>query len=249
MNAIADVMSTHYGKTLAVERVYYANSDLVTKAVADGSVHMSEPYYYMGGFYDNKPRIEALHVSCVTVATTSAFSSTKASGITSIDNLYDKIVQGPNRKVGFIGAGNYDAVSHILPSSVQPIYITDSTILEQEVDNGTLLASYISEGSASETSTRFVYSTGVISPRVALFRKDDTENCALSSQTTSSEDEDSCDSCTAMVMVVIILSVVTLMLTCLIALLICKERSGRPLFMTPLKEGSPVGQAVGNNSF
>jgi hypothetical protein len=256
MHAIANTISSHYGKPITVQRVYYANSDLVTKAVASGTVHMSEPYYYLSGFHDNKPRIEALHTSCVTVATASAFSSTKASGIKSMDGLYDKIVQGPNRRLGFIGAGNYDAVSHVLPSNVEPVYITDSDMLEKAVDNGTLLASYISEGSASEAGTRFVYETGVVSPRVALFRQDDTKHCVHRSAlaevaATGNQKEDSLgieeDNCTLLVIVVIILAVATLMLTCLLGLLICKERSGRPLFMTPLKDAvDPAGQVVGS---
>jgi hypothetical protein len=248
MQAIADAIGSHYGKTVAVERVYYDDSDLVVQAVADGVVHMSEPYYYMSGFHDDKPRIEALHMSCITVATSSAFSSTAASGITSMDNLYDRIASGPNRKVGFIGAGNYDAVSHILPSNVQPTYITDSSILEEQVDNGTLLASYISESSASSTASRVVYETGVISPRVALFRRDDMKDCVRPSATNASEKDDDGDNKIIFAVVTIILSVVILMLTCLLAVLICKERSGRPVFMTPLKQERP-GEAVGNNKF
>jgi len=246
MNAIANAMSSHYGQTITVQRVYYDNSDLVNKAVANGTVHMSEPYYVASGFHDSKPRIEALDMSCVTIATASAFSSTKASGIKSMDALYDKIVQGPNRRVGFIGAGNYDAVSHVLPSNVEPVYITDSKAMEEAVNDGTLLASYISESSPSESATRFVYESGVISPRVALFRRDDTRNCvhtsALEEAMTQQED------ISTMTVVVVILAVVILMLTCLLCLLICKERSGKPLFMTPLKEAGPDGQTVGAGS-
>merc|ERR1712085_96992 len=106
MNSIASQMGTHYGKSIKVKRVYYTISDLVIAAVANGTdVDMSEPYYYLGGFHDSQPRIEALHSSCVTVATASAFSSTVASGLSSMDKLYEKIIAGPNRKVGFIGAG------------------------------------------------------------------------------------------------------------------------------------------------
>jgi hypothetical protein len=79
-----------------------------------------------------------------------------------MDELYAKIVAGPNRKVGFIGAGNYDAVSHVLPTNTEPTYITDSTELEGKVNDGTLLASYISESTASTTGNRVVYETGVM---------------------------------------------------------------------------------------
>lgn len=251
MNAIAAVMSTHYGKSIAVERVYYANSDLVNKAVADGTdVDMSEPYYYLGGFHDSKPRIEALHISCITVATASAFSSTKASGIKNMDDLYNKILAGPNHKVGFIGAGNFDAVSHVLPANTAPIYITAFAELEEAVANGTLLAYYESEGSASDTATSVVYETGVISPRVALFHKDSTSQCmasaglqvALDQKATAlkagNKAEEKCDEedTVPLKLVMIILAAVVFLMTCLLILLICKERSGKPLFMSPLME-------------
>eukprot|EP00746_Dinoflagellata_sp_MGD_P058681 gnl/MRDRNA2_/MRDRNA2_25092_c0_seq1.p1 gnl/MRDRNA2_/MRDRNA2_25092_c0~~gnl/MRDRNA2_/MRDRNA2_25092_c0_seq1.p1 ORF type:complete len:368 (+),score=55.32 gnl/MRDRNA2_/MRDRNA2_25092_c0_seq1:104-1207(+) len=187
MHAIVNAISSHYGTPISVHRVYYANSDLVNQAVANGTdVDMSEPYYYLGGFHDSKPRIESLHTSCITVATVTVFFSSKASGIKSMDELYQKVVQGPNRKVGFIGAGNYDSVSHVLPANIEPIYITDSAVLEERVNDGTLLAAWISEASASDTTNYVVYETGVISPRVALFRQDSTKDCVHGSATTSS---------------------------------------------------------------
>jgi len=241
MNAIATQMSTHYGKNINVKRVYYANSDLVIAAVANGTdVDMSEPYYYLGGFHDSQPRIEALHSSCVTVATASAFSSTVASGISSMDQLYAKIVAGPNRKVGFIGSGNYDAVSHVLPANVQPTYITDSIELENRVDDGTLLASYISESTANTAGNRVVYESGVISPRVAFFHKDTVDECvhklalsdtaAAATNCAATKDEGS----TLLGIVVVVLASVALLLTIILAFLIFKERSGKPVFYKPL---------------
>jgi len=249
MDAIATQMSTHYGKTIKVTRVYYPNSDLVIAAVANGTdVDMSEPYYYLSGFHDSQPRIEALHSSCVTVATSSAFSSTVASGISSMDQLYEKILAGPNRKVGFIGAGNYDAVSHVLPANVEPTYITDSAQLEGKVVDGTLLASYISESTATATAGRTVYETGVISPRVAFFRKDTVDECvdklALATNCAVADDKDD----TLMGIVVVVLASVALLLTLIVGLVICKERSGKPLFYKPLlgAGSSANAQAIGN---
>jgi len=254
MNSIATQIETHYGKTIKVKRVYYANSDLVIAAVANGTdVDMSEPYYYLSGFHDSQPRIEALGSSCVTVATSSAFSSTAASGISSMDELYNKIVAGPNRKVGFIGAGNYDAVSHVLPTNTEPTYITDSTELEGKVDDGTLLASYISESTASTAGNRAVYESGVISPRVAFFRKDTVAECvhklALSDSQVAAttcatiKDEDN----TLHGIVVIVLASVALLLTLILGFLIIKERSGKPVFYKPLLSATsgPRENAIG----
>jgi len=252
MNSIASQMGTHYGKSIKVKRVYYTTSDLVIAAVANGTdVDMSEPYYYLGGFHDSQPRIEALHSSCVTVATASAFSSTVASGLSSMDKLYEKIIAGPNRKVGFIGAGNYDAVSHVLPTNTEPTYITDSAELERQVDDGTLLASYISESNASTAGNRLVYETGVISPRVAFFHKDTVAECvhklALSDNTltaTNCATTDSKDD-TLLGIVVIVLASVALLLTLMLGFLIIKERSGKPVFYKPLIGASSSANGVG----
>jgi hypothetical protein len=251
-------MSSHYGKTIALKRVYYSNSDLVNAAVAAGvDADMSEPYYYLSGFHDSKPRIEALHFSCVTVATSSAFSSTISSAIKSMDELYSRIVAGPNRKVGFIGAGNFDAVSHLLPANVEPVYITDSGKLEGKVDDGTLLASYISEGESQTTATRRSYATGVISPRVALFRKDIPTSCnsqkavpipAPIPAPIPVPNKDKEDNEDVLFVIVIILASVVLLMTCIVGLLICKERSGSPLFAKPLLSGGANGQTVGNSN-
>ena len=42
--------------------------------------------------------------------------------------------------------GNYDSVSSALPSSVNPVTLTNSTEISQGVLDGTLIAGYLSEG-------------------------------------------------------------------------------------------------------
>ena len=66
-------------------------------------VDMSEPYYYLGGFADNEPRIEAMGFSCVTAGTASAFFVTRDSGMVGMDGLVDTIVNGGGNLIGFIG--------------------------------------------------------------------------------------------------------------------------------------------------
>ena len=44
----------------------------------------------------------------------SKFFVTPESNITNVDELYDVLEAGPNRLVGFIGQGNFDAVSAML---------------------------------------------------------------------------------------------------------------------------------------
>ena len=171
MMDIAAKMSAHYGKTISVKRVYYPNSVLVNVEVAKGEeVDMSEPYYYLGGFHQGDPRIEVLSFSCVTSGIASKFFTKAGSSITSTDLLYEALVAGPNRAVGFIGEGNYNSVSHLLPDSTTPSFVTSSDDIEANVLSGALVAGYLSEGEANATLFQ-TFDTGIISPRVALFRK------------------------------------------------------------------------------
>ena len=140
-------MSTNYGMTINLKRVYYTStpnglgaSAKVGHAVADGVDDMSEPYYYLGGAHDGVPRIESLAFSCITAGLESFFF-TKASGeIDSTDKLFTALTNGPNKAVGFIATGNYDSVSHLLPPDVTVTLVTNSSAMEanvqQHVDKG-----------------------------------------------------------------------------------------------------------------
>jgi hypothetical protein len=218
MNAIAERMSANYGKTITVERVYYASSVLVVDKVAEGvEVDMSEPYYYISGFHVNEPRIEALDFSCVTAGTASKFYTKKGSGITTTDQLFDAIAAGPNRAVGFIGQGNYDSVSATLPDSVSPTFTTDSADMAANVLSGALVAGYMSEGNANTTLFE-VFETGIISPRVALFHRD-VPTCS-----------------TSLMPATVAIAIVVLILALLLLLVIARERQQKPLFMPLLKQ-------------
>ena len=166
-SAIVAKMSAHYGIAITLERVYYSSSPLVIESVELGKeVDMSEPYYYLAGFHGNRPRIEALAHSCVTAGTASFFFTKKGSGITTVDQLYDVLQAGPNRNVGFIGSGNYDSVSAILPDNVSPSYDTNATDMARNVMSGAHVAGYSSEGNPPAEDGDFeVFGTGIVSPR------------------------------------------------------------------------------------
>ena len=168
MDAIVSTMAAHYAKPISLERVYYVNSALVVDAVAQAEdVDMSEPYYYLSGFHGNTPRIESLAFSCVTAGLASSFFTPKGSGVTSVDELYTRLAGGPNRAVGFIGQGNYDAVSAMLPESVSPTYVTNSSDMVANVLSGALVAGYVSEGTPPSPELFDTFETGIVSPRGA----------------------------------------------------------------------------------
>lgn len=227
MEAITAQLSANYGRTIALERVYFANSGLVVDAVAAGiHVDMSEPYYYLSGFNANVPRIESMAFSCVTAGLASKFFTTAGSGVTSTDELYTKISDGPNRAVGFIGQGNYDAVSNMLPDSVTPTFVTNATDMAANVLSGALVAGYVSEGLPPNPTAFEVFETGIISPRVALFRKDDP-GCSTAGGVLAAVREGA----PGLIAAVVVVAVVALLSIVLLAYLICKERSGSPVFM------------------
>jgi hypothetical protein len=263
MKEIVAKLVAHYGKPIALKRVYYVSSVLVGDNVADGTDDMSEPYYYLGGFHDEMPRIEALAFSCITAGLPSYFFTKASSTITSTDKLYAAL-GGPNKAVGFIGQGNYDSVSHLLPPSpaeLATLFYTNSSDMEANVDSGALVAGYNSEGDDGTWDyDRFhLFETGIVSPRVALFRKpsptcsanvetapelvkarDDlataaTETARLKDDLdTKNEDYDTL--LTGSIVVLVILAVVLLLTASVIIHLIRMEKKGSPLFMPLMSE-------------
>jgi hypothetical protein len=178
LQAIVDEFNAHYSTSVQIRRIYYPNSVEVGDRVADGTVDMSEPYYYLGGFHGGKPRIESLHFSCVTAGTAGIFIVKSDARINTLDALNSAIASGSNKKIGFIGQGNYDSVKDILDDTAVAVFETDGVVLANQVADGTLLAGYVSEGAPPDPTRFMEISTGIISPRVALFKKDvDTCSC------------------------------------------------------------------------
>jgi len=221
LKEIVGKLSAHYGKEIKIVRKYEVDSVKVVKAVANGDADMSEPYYYLNGFFEDKPRIESLAFSCVTSGTASVFFTKADSGITTTDQLYDAIVANSNKAIGFIGKGNYDSVSHLLPDTVSVTISTNFSDMEANVLSGALVAGYQSEGAGNMNATEFnQFETGIISPRVALFRKPNP--------TCTADDNDSI--VTAMAVSLAVLAGVSLLLAIVIVHLIRMEKKGSPLF-------------------
>lgn len=221
MENITATMARHYGVDIALERVYYDTSAILVGKVAEGAeVDMSEPYYYLSGFHGDDPRIEVLSVSCITAGIASKFYTPLGSGITNTDELVQQIIAGPNRAVGFIGQGNFDSVSELLPASTTPSFVTDNDDMAANVLSGALLAGYLSEGEPPNATLFNVFETGIISPRVALFHKD-AWVC----------DEANGDAAPAISTALIVVAAITLVLALLLVFLVVKERMGKPVFM------------------
>ena len=141
LTEIVQKLSDNYGQTIKLKRVYYTSttnglgaSAKVGHAVADGTDDMSEPYYYLGGNnHEGVPRIESLSFSCITAGLESFFFTKSSEGVDSTDKLFTALSNGPNKAVGFIGSGNYDSVSHLLPPDVNVTLITNSSDMEAMV--------------------------------------------------------------------------------------------------------------------
>jgi hypothetical protein len=188
LDSIVAVISDHYKQNITVERKYYANSDLVNEAVDNGGeVDMSEPYYYLGGFLNNRPRIDVFEVSCMTAGTGSMFFVKKESGLTSTTELVKAMtVAGANVRVGFLAVGNYHSVSSLLPADTVPVYITDGAQLRAAVMDGNLAAGFLSEGTPGSDLYLERFETGIISPRTILLRKDRAVECLSKTEASGS---------------------------------------------------------------
>mmetsp|Transcript_27901 Transcript_27901/g.53097 ORF Transcript_27901/g.53097 Transcript_27901/m.53097 type:complete len:349 (+) Transcript_27901:97-1143(+) len=225
LDKVMDQINAYYKTNIKVKRTYYENSVLNLAAVAAGAVDVSEPYYYISGFLDNNPRIEAMHHSCVTAGTQGHFFTKVTSSIGTMDELINEIDTTENKSVGFIGQGNYDSNKALLPESVQQTFVTNSTYMENQVEDGKLLAGYVSEGFPSDPDRFNVFPNGIVAPRVFLFRMD--EGAKMESSNDDTEP--------AVLAVLVVLAVLGLVLALLLGFLVYKEKQGTPIF-TQLKD-------------
>lgn len=244
LEAIVDKISKAYKKNIRVVRIYYQTSGVVVDKVQAGVVDMSEPYYYISGFVNNKPRIEALDYSCITAATEGAFYVRKDKNMNTFDDLYEKLVAGPLHTVGFIGQGNYDSMSDKLPSSAVP-YIPndnpDSSALNQRVIDNLDLAVYVSEFNpgADVTDLLMAIPTGVVSPRVILFPQQGAEAKSVDESKTRNSDDKSGG---GIIVGLVIVACVALLLGVLLTFVVVRERKGAPIFM-PLLDSVSTNKA------
>jgi hypothetical protein len=241
LTEIVKKLSDNYGKTINLKRVYYTTtagglgaSDKVNQAVADGTDDMSEPYYYLGGnSHEGVPRIESLAFSCITAGLDSFFFTKAGTGVDSTDELNAALTAGTNKAVGFIGSGNYDSVSHLLPPDVTVTLVTNSSDMEALVKSGALVAGYNSEGKTNDDAAFSLFATGIVSPRVALFRK--------YNPTCTAEAD---DVNVGLVITLAILAAVALLLVSVVVHLIRMEKKGSPLFMPLMNERGVEAVAV-----
>lgn len=95
-----------------------------------------------------------------------SFPSTTIAEIANLNELYDAIEAGPNRKVGFLSLGNYQAVKNTLPASVQPTVVGTVDLLNTLINNGTLIAGLLTQIPPDGFNQ---FSSGVISPQAMFF--------------------------------------------------------------------------------
>lgn len=173
LKAIVRKLTENYGTAIRIQRVYKENSTQVNDAVARGDVDMSEPYYYMNGFMGTRPRTEMLEFSCVTLGTDGKVivSKTTNAGVTTIPALLTFLASSvDNNQMGFIGKGNYDSVSGILPTNMKVVYLPDGSAPDK-VASGALPSAFISEGMPKNPERFNFIDLGTVSPRAIMLRK------------------------------------------------------------------------------
>mmetsp|Transcript_47672 Transcript_47672/g.91022 ORF Transcript_47672/g.91022 Transcript_47672/m.91022 type:complete len:357 (+) Transcript_47672:56-1126(+) len=231
LQMIVDEINYHYKTNIQVKRTYYDTSVMNVAAVAAGDMDVSEPYYYLSGFMDSRPRIEALDHSCITAGTHGHFFTKKDSGIENIDQLINEIATTDRRAVGFIGQGNYDSNKALLPDNVQEIFMVNSTYMENQVMNGQLVAGYDSESFPSDRERFNVFTSGIVAPRVFLFRMDKETQAQIGDDDTE-----------PFVLAVLgLLAVLSVILSLLLGCMVYREKSGNPIFVHMLDKSRQTG--------
>lgn len=89
-------------------------------------------------------------------------------GISTLNELYDAIEAGPNRKVGFLSMGNYQVVRNTLPANVVPVIVPSVDRLSALVNNETLVAGLLTQVPPSGFNQ---FSSGILSPQTMFVAK------------------------------------------------------------------------------
>lgn len=176
-----------YGDDIELERVWMKAGG--TNMVLSGAIHMTEPYYIYENLHNNEPKKWNHRFSCVVMGYEQQFISrqipikiitdgTQAScstklglceqarrknEINSRQALNEKLVSGPNRKVGFLSEANFRSMAPVLSDKVEPVYFTHSSEVFDAVSSGSVLAGMIS--GVPNRSKFSVFSTDMVSPR------------------------------------------------------------------------------------
>lgn len=103
------------------------------------------------------------------LATFVALSSfTAGEEINNLNELYDTIEAGPNRKVGFLSMGNFQAVRNTLPTSVEPVIVPSVNQLSALINNDTVVAGLLTQIPPSGFNQ---FSSGILSPQTMFVAK------------------------------------------------------------------------------
>lgn len=155
---------------IKIERKYYASSDATLEGLEKGEVHMTEPYYVLGAFYRDQPRIESTRLACTSMGYESNFVVSDASGVSTISELYDYIRdKAPHKAVVTMSKGDYYAAESLLPANTENFVVTSYDDVVKAVKNGEAAAGLIS-GSVTGDGVH-LFKSGIISPRGVMFVK------------------------------------------------------------------------------
>lgn len=88
--------------------------------------------------------------------------------INNLNELYDAIEAGPNRKVGFLSMGNFQAVRNTLPTNVEPVIVPSVHQLSTLITNNTLLAGLLTQIPPSGFNQ---FPSGILSPQTMFVAK------------------------------------------------------------------------------
>jgi hypothetical protein len=95
-------------------------------------------------------------------------SVTAGDEINNLNELYDAIEAGPNRKVGFLSMGNFQAVRNTLPTNVEPVIVPSVNQLSALINNNTVVAGLLTQIPPSGFNQ---FSSGILSPQTMFVAK------------------------------------------------------------------------------
>lgn len=175
LSAVVDVLNDHYrprgtDPKIKIERKYYDTSDATLAGLEKGEVYLTEPYYVVGAFYKEQPRIESTRLACTSMGYESSFVVSDASGVSTTTELYDYIMnKAPNKKIVTLSTGDFYAAESLLPPNTGNFVVSNYEDVVKAVRNGEAAGGLISGRTSGEGIHSF--KSGIISPRGSMFVK------------------------------------------------------------------------------
>lgn len=94
IQSVVDELNNHYfptdsKKITITHKLYGSDSEKCIDELQKGNIHLLQPYFVIGAFYQDAPRSEMTRVGCTSLGFESQFEVLLSTGVTDVNSLYN----------------------------------------------------------------------------------------------------------------------------------------------------------------